>query len=811
MVEHTRTLDFKIAFSIGLGTMIAAGIFSLSGTAVLEIGSSAVAAFVLAALVAGLTAAAYSEFASIYSENGGGYLFTSRTFDERDFLTYGIGMALFLGYTGTTAFYLATMDEWFFRFVFPEAAGLLPHGSFGVLAALSLGFLNARGTEESGAFQLLITSAKVAVLLVFVGGMFATVGVGTATTEFADRVVFEPVNTVSIAALAFITFFGFSAIAASAGEIIEPRKTVPRAIAASIVTVTVLYALVIVAMTNVYNVFPEGEANAILQEGETAMGAIAQQYLPYVIDVFGFEITVGQALIVVGAVFSMVSASNASILAASGIGSLMGRQGHAPRPLARIHPDYGTPFWSVTTATATIVGLIVVFITLLSEEGVTPVHALGLEALTGFATFNLLVPLSVVNATLIYSRRKYPDLDRGFRMPGVPVLPVIGIIANLALIGNLPTVGVVVGTGVVLVMLAAYRVWGGAPDVEELFERVVEPGASPPAAAGGEGGEATGTGGEGEEAGTPADLPEGVEPTEEGLYRILVPVARPNRAARYVRLAAALGRAREGTPLVQVVTVTQIPDQTPSELVMDTARDRVERIEDHLAAEEFPVEYTVEGHVCRDVAFDIVQTAREDEADVILMGYPEENPEIAEAVEYKTPCDVAYASGFGETPEVGTLNVGVGGGPHHRALLPLVNALGAGGSEVHLVSVDPESGPRHKAEDPAETLTELADVEEVQVHNVAAVSVAEGLVSTAADNGGILLIGVSRDRRLRRWVFGSTPDRVIDLAAGQGVPVVVYASASGVPQRIEDYLFPVYTYLRGLLSSPGPRADASES
>ena len=111
MVEHTRTLDFKIAFAIGLGTMIAAGIFSLSGAAVAMIGASAVIAFVIAAVVAGITAASYSEFASIYSENGGGYLFNSRTFEERRLLTYAVGMSLFLGYTGTTAFYLATMDE----------------------------------------------------------------------------------------------------------------------------------------------------------------------------------------------------------------------------------------------------------------------------------------------------------------------------------------------------------------------------------------------------------------------------------------------------------------------------------------------------------------------------------------------------------------------------------------------------------------------------------------------------------------------------------------------------------------------------
>jgi amino acid transporter len=219
MVEHTRTLDFKIAFALGLGTMIAAGIFSLSGTAVAEIGSSAVIAFVLAAIVAGLTAASYSEFASIYAKNGGGYLFASRTFEERDFLKYGIGISLFLGYTGTTAFYLATMDEWFFRFIIPESLGVLPHGTTGVAAALLLGTLNARGTEESGTFQLMVTGAKVAVLLAFIAGAFAFSGPAGATGTFAAKFQADLPGIVSIAALAFITFFGFSAIAASAGEI----------------------------------------------------------------------------------------------------------------------------------------------------------------------------------------------------------------------------------------------------------------------------------------------------------------------------------------------------------------------------------------------------------------------------------------------------------------------------------------------------------------------------------------------------------------------------------------------------------------
>ncbi len=788
MVEHTRTLDFKVAFAIGLGTMIAAGIFSLSGTAVARIGSSAVVAFVIAAVVAGLTAASYSEFASIYSENGGGYLFSSRTFDH-DALVYAIGAMLFLGYTGTTAFYLATMDEWFFRFIIPEALHFLPHGTTGILAAILLGTLNARGTEESGTFQLFVTGAKVAVLVAFVAGALSFTGPTAAFAEFGREFAPNYVGIVTVAALAFITFFGFSAIAASAGEIIQPRKTVPRAIAASIVTVTILYALVIVAMVN-----SPVEAEIIAREGETAMGRVAAAFIG----------PAGRALIVAGAVFSMVSASNASILAASGIGSLMGRQGQAPRPFSRIHPRFRTPFWSVTAATGTIVAMIAFFIWLfpshgggipwnltvsLPVAGSVTLTELGLTSLTGFATLNLLLPLSFVNAALIYSRKRFPDVERGFRVPGVPVLPILGILANIGLIYNLPLKGVLVGLFLIGVLLAGYLAWGGAPDVEELYEEVVPP--KPPAAA--------------EEAGTPS-----VEDRER--HRILVAVARPERAPTYAKLAASLGKLRSDDPHVQIVNVTQIPEQTPSETVEEAAQGRTQRIQSLLAEETIDADYTVEGHICRDVAFDIVQTARDDGADLILMGYPEEHTQVAEKVEFKAPCGVLFASGVTEATDLDVVNVGAGGGPHHVDLLPLIERMGQEGAELHVINVDP-SGGDGRAETTETTLAGLSGAPSVQVHNVKAATVAQGLVERAAEHGGILVIGATRTRRLRRWVFGSTPDNVIELARSAGVPVLVYASSRGVHGPIEDYVYPIYRYLTGsrrTSSEPASETTAPE-
>lgn len=777
MVEHTRSLGFKVAYAMGLGTMIAAGIFSLSGVAVARIGSSAVIAFIIAALVASITAASYSEFASIYSENGGGYLFSSRTF-ESDFLTYFVGASLFLGYTGTTAFYLATMGEWWQRFVIP-AGWPVPHGTTSILTAVLLGALNARGTEESGAFQVIVTSAKVAVLFAFIGGAFAYAGPVNATATFASSFQTEPIGIVTIAALAFITFFGFSAIAASAGEIIEPRKTVPKAIAASIITVTILYTFVIIAMVN-----SPVPAQVVARLGETAMGRVAAAFLG----------PLGRWLIVAGAIFSMVSASNASILAASGIGSLMGQRGQAPRSFQRIHPDYGTPFWSVTTATATIVALILVF------SGVIPSVSLAgfalhfhLSALTGFATFNLLVPLSIVNVALIYSRRRYPDLDRPFSVPLVPILPALGVVANIALIGNLPPSGVVTGVALILALVASYFVWGGEPEREELFERVTEtrPHATDsiePRRRGALSGEVV----------AETDSSQSVD-EDSDRFRVLVPVARPDRAPSYVRFASKVAEARSNgsKPLVQVVTITQIPEQTPFETLEQTATDRVDAIEEELTDVETGVDYTIEGHLCRDIAFDILQTARDDTADLVLMGYPEDHPEVATEVQFKSPCDVLYASGLPSDPSLDTISVGAGGGPHHHALLPLINDLGEHGSTIHVIRVRPTS--EHGTPEPVdETLAALSEDVVVEVHEREADLIADALVEAADAYGGPLFIGATRTRELKRWVFGSTPDRVIARASDVDVPVIVYASSTGVVSRATDILFPVYRYARKL-------------
>jgi Universal stress protein family. len=343
-----------------------------------------------------------------------------------------------------------------------------------------------------------------------------------------------------------------------------------------------------------------------------------------------------------------------------------------------------------------------------------------------------------------------------------------------------------VGVALVVAFLGAYLVWGGAPDIEELYEQVVPP--TTPTAATGGGPERVTDGAAGE---TATDEP----------YRVLIAVANPERAARYLRLASTLGNLQDDDPFVQILNVTHIPEQTPSETVRETARGRVQRIQELVAAEDVDADFAVEGHTCQDIAFDILQTARTDDADLILMGYPEEHTHVAEQVEYKALCGVLFASGFVEPTDVNVVNVGAGGGPHHMDMLSLIEQMGEQGAELHVISVTPEGGPG-RPENAETTVAGLSSAPSVQVHNITAQTIADGLVEKAAENGGILVIGATRTRRLRRRVFGSTPDNVIELASGVGLPVLVYASPRGVQGPIEDYLYPVYRYLRGTSRNP---------
>jgi amino acid transporter len=121
-IETVLSRDFgpPSALAIGVGTIIAAGIFTLSGLAVRNVGAAAIVSFLLAAAVAILTALAFCEFAALYPESGGGYLYARRTL--RPLTGYFVGWALFLGYTSSCAFYIASLSAYFKELIWDSPA-----------------------------------------------------------------------------------------------------------------------------------------------------------------------------------------------------------------------------------------------------------------------------------------------------------------------------------------------------------------------------------------------------------------------------------------------------------------------------------------------------------------------------------------------------------------------------------------------------------------------------------------------------------------------------------------------------------------
>ncbi|MDE2973371.1 MAG: amino acid permease [Gemmatimonadota bacterium] len=700
-----RDLGLVSALAIGTGTMIAAGIFTLSGLAVGYVGSAAIASFLLAAVVAAFTALTYCEFASIYPFSGEGYLYARKTFPP--LLAYLVGWCILLGYSSSCAFYVASLSSYFNEFVWHAPLPALPGLVF--LAALTL--LNVKGTKESGTFQIVVTAAKIILLAWFVAG-----GLGSFdATAVAERFSRDVPLIASTAALVFITFFGFSAIAASAGEVANPTKTIPRAIFISMAAVTALYSLVVlvvvVADLNEYT--------------EAAMGVAARAFLG----------PVGGAVMVGGALFSMISASNASIMAGSRVALSMSHLRHLPRFLGRIGARTHTPFAAVLAAG----GSIGVFALLLP-----------LESLAHFANLVLLLALCLVNAALIVHRRRFPGIERPFRVPLVPLLPALGIAANAYLILQIPMQGHIRPVVLVVLALAAglfgYAAWrgtrAGLPDPAGPGSRVVVLRASPRAAP----------------------------------FRILLPVHNPRTAEPLVRLAAAIAKPRDGA--ITVLRVVRVPDQLPPEM----ARREIEREAGTLkrlqALEgETGVPVATEVRVGRNVGRAILEARRENRSQVVILGWKGFTTtarrilgEVADDVVRLARADVMLVR-FGPEPAVPRrVLLPSAGGVHARKARGYALAMtDAEGGELTLAAVVPAGAPEGRREEQANRLAaeraELPEGVAAGTRVIAGPGVAEGIVGAAGEYDAVM-VGASGDSFSHRILFGTIPERIAREAPG---------------------------------------------
>ncbi len=696
--ELSRDLGLTSALAIGIGTMVAAGIFTLSGLAVRNVGSSAVVSFFLAAIVASFTALTYCEFTSIYPESGEGYLYARKTFPPP--LAYLVGWALLLGYTSSCAFYIASLSSYFQEFVWHTPYEQIS----GMLALTCLILLNIKGTKESVKFQIVITIGKVVLLSWFVMGGLWKVDMAA----LAHRISTDIVQIGATAGMVFITFFGFSAIAASAGEVKNPVKTVPRAIFISMGVVSVLYVLVVFVMI----------AADLTEYTEAALGTAAQKFLG----------PIGGMVIVVGALFSMISASNASILAGSRVALSMSQLGHLPTGIGAINPRTRTPIISLML----VGGSILLF-----------ARSFDLENLAHFADTILLSALILVNVALIYHRRKFPGIKRPFRVPLVPLLPLLGIVANLYLLNLIfkhPEPVIMAAIWMAIGMLG-FLAWKGSQAEETALP------------------------------GVPSRVAEASPEAPESRFRVLVPIANPANAAQLVDLAAAIAADRSGE--IVALRVVQVPEQiAPSREASYVERERRILEQAHTQARARGVHMTSLIRVGYNTARAILETSRERECDLILLGWKGYTTtakrilgEVVDDVVAHARTDLMMVKMMGEVSLKKVL-LSTTGGANARLAERYAGSLVRSQNGVVTVcgvvkqGVSPES-ERMVSEwldGAAGRMAEANDlnIESKLIHHA---SVSVGIIQEAKNHDAVIL-GASRDSFYKRVLFGNIPESV---------------------------------------------------
>ncbi|WP_166139866.1 amino acid permease [Nocardioides ochotonae] len=422
----------------GVGVVVGAGIFVLTGqVAATNSGPALALSFLIAAVACGLAALCYAEFASTVPVAGSAYTFSYATFGE--FIAWIIGWDLALEFTiGASALsvsfsgYLQNILDGT-PFEVPRELGSAAEGWVDlpaiVLALLVMGLL-MRGTKLSSRVNQIVVAIKIAVVAVVIVVGISLVDVDnwipfippsepTPASEGGflqlplitsllgiEPAVFGIGGVIAGASIVFFAFIGFDVVATTAEEARNPKRDVPIGILGSLVIVAVLYAAVALVVTGVQD-YRE------IDPDDTAPLATA-------FDAAGVS-WMGD-LISVGACIGLIVVAMILMLGQSRIAFAMARDGLLPRKLAQVHPKYGTPH-RITLITGLAVAAIAGFV--------------DLATLASLVNIGTLFAFILVSIGVVILRRTRPDLPRAFRTPVAPLVAVLATLLCFYLMLNL--------------------------------------------------------------------------------------------------------------------------------------------------------------------------------------------------------------------------------------------------------------------------------------------------------------------------------------------------------------------------------------
>jgi len=463
--EHTlrRALGPVNLVSLGIGAIIGAGIFVLTGQAAAEhAGPAIVLSFVLAGVACAFAGLCYAEFASLIPIAGSAYTYGYATLGE--LFAWIIGWDLVLEYafgaatvaSGWSGYFVSFLQDfgihippqligtygqqfvmyqnrWIDIATLPAGvdAAALPQatGVFNLVAFLAIAVVTTIlviGIRESANLNTAVVIVKLSVVLIFIviAGVWVSRNWGTAVQHWTP---FIPASTgkygefgwsgiATGAAVVFFAYIGFDAVSTAAQEAKNPQKDMPIGILGSLVICTVLYILVSGLLTGVVPYNQLGVPDPV------AVG-IDTTGIGWSFSIGGHSVTISSFLVKIGAIFGLGTVMLVMLLGQSRVFYSMSRDGLLWRWAGVIHPKFRTPWISNI-----VMGLFVsVFAAIIPIRDLSKLVSIG----TLFA-------FVIVCAGVWIMRVKRPDLARPFRTPLVPFVPIMGMVVSLYLMASLP-------------------------------------------------------------------------------------------------------------------------------------------------------------------------------------------------------------------------------------------------------------------------------------------------------------------------------------------------------------------------------------
>ncbi|MFA4878299.1 MAG: amino acid permease [Methanoregula sp.] len=400
---------------LGIGAVVGTGIFVITGVAAAEYaGPAIILSFIISGIICILAALCYAEFSAMVPVAGSAYTYCYASLGE--IWAWIIGWDLILEYAVSISAVAIGWSAYVVNLLTNVGVDLPPYlvnppgvsgGLINLPAAIIILLITAMliiGMRESARLNTIIVIVNISVILIFLALTYIHIN----PSNWHPFMPFGISGVFAGAAIVFFAYIGFDAVLTAAEEVEEPQKNLPRGIIGSVVIVMILYVCVAAALTGV---LPYGD---YIQTSAPVAFALNQIGMPW-----------GAALISIGALCGITSVILVTFYGQTRIFFAMARDGLLPSVFSDLHQRFQTPA-KITLVVGIITAVLACFI--------------SLDVIAELVNIGTLAAFIIVAAGILMLRRVQPALERPFRCPLMPVVPLLCIISCCILILMLPFV-----------------------------------------------------------------------------------------------------------------------------------------------------------------------------------------------------------------------------------------------------------------------------------------------------------------------------------------------------------------------------------